>query len=58
MLIQRCEEKSAPSCGGERERENARIRMVGRGVERERALWLPFLYVFIFPLGLPYANWA
>ena len=26
--------------------------------ERERALWLLFLYIFFFPLGLPYANWA
>jgi len=28
--------------------------------ERERALWLPFLYVFFSPpsLGLPYVNWA
>ena len=25
--------------------------------ERERALWLLFLY-FSLPLGLPYANWA
>ena len=26
--------------------------------ERERALWLLFLSVFSFPLGLSYANWA
>ena len=42
MSIQRRKGKSAP---------------VYRG-ERERALWLLFLYVFFVPLGLPYANWA
>ena len=26
--------------------------------ERERALWLLFLYVFSSPLGLPYVNWV
>ena len=30
-----------------------------RGRNRERELWLPFLYVFFpLPLGLPYVNWA
>ena len=44
MSTQRHEEKSAPALRGER--------------ERERALWLLFLYGFLFPLGLPYVNWV
>ena len=39
-----------------REREWERTRVRGR--ERPLALWLLFLYDFLFPLGLPYINWA
>ena len=45
-------------CAGEREKEKVYAHGDGVGVGGERALWLLFLYVFFFPLGLPYANWA
>ena len=43
----------------ESKRKSARMREKGRGRrEREKALWPLLLYVFLLPLGLPYANWA
>ena len=54
---QRRKEKSTPSCVRERgEREERERREREERGERERArrgLWLLFLYVFLFPLGLP-----
>ena len=53
MPTHRLEEKRVKECMGERERE----RTHAREEERESAIWLLLLYVFL-PLGLPCANWA
>ena len=60
MSTQRQKEQSPRAegwgSGGERERE--RERKPGQRVERESAPFGSSFYVFFFPRGLPYANWA
>ena len=52
MPTQRLVEKRVEECTGEGERERERER------ERESEPFDSSFYVFFFPLGLPYANWA